>query len=96
MHPSGGGMASSSIKQKLNTRSSTMAELVAVDDFLSKVLWVRNFMESQGIPIESNVFQDNESSILMCKKGREVLSKQTRAMNVGYFAVKDHIKKGYL
>ena len=32
----------------------------------------------------------------MCKKGREVLSKRTRAMNVRYFAVKDNIDKGYL
>ena len=82
MHPSARGIASGSIKQKLNTQSSTMAELVAVDGFLSKVLWVRNFMEGQGIPIESDVYQDNQSSILMCKKGREVLSKRTRAMNV--------------
>ena len=96
MHPGGGGIASGSTKQKLNTQSSTMAELVAVDDFLSKVLWVRNFLDAQGIPVESQVFQDNESTILMCKKGREVLSKRTRAMNVRYFAVKDNIDKGYL
>ena len=32
----------------------------------------------------------------MCKKGREVLSKRTRAMNVRYFAVKDNIEKGFL
>ena len=41
MHPFGGSMASGSTKQKLNTRSSTIAKLVAVDDFLSKVLWVK-------------------------------------------------------
>ena len=73
-----------------------MAELVAVDDFLSKVLWVRSFMEEQGIDLESNVFQDNQSCILMCKKGREILSKRTRAMNVRYFAVKDSVDKGFL
>ena len=48
MHPSGGGMASSSIKQKLNTRSSTMAKLVAVVDFLSKVLWVQILWRAKG------------------------------------------------
>ena len=73
-----------------------MAELVAVDDFFSKVLWVRNFLAEQGIEIQSDVYQDNQSTILMCKKGREVLSKRTRAMNVRYFAIKDSIDKGYL
>ena len=33
IHPDGRGIASSSTKQKLNTRSSTMSELVAVDNF---------------------------------------------------------------
>ena len=49
MHPGGGGIAAGSVKQKLNTRSSTMAELVAVDDFLSKVLWVRNFHHAREL-----------------------------------------------
>lgn len=79
IHPGGGGIAYGSTKQKLYSRSSTMSELVAVDDFLLKVLLVQNFMEGQGIPIESQVLQDNESTISMCKKGQEVLSKQTRA-----------------
>ena len=34
--------------------------------------------------------------ILMCNKDREVLSKQTRAMDVRYFAIKDNIEKGFL
>ena len=34
----GGGMASRSMKQKLNFRSSTEAKKVGVDDFLSKIL----------------------------------------------------------
>ena len=59
-------------------------------------MWVRSFLHEQGIEIESNVYQDNQSCILMCKKGREILSKRTRAMNVRYFAVKDSIDKGFL
>ena len=62
---------------------------------MSKVLWVRNFLDAQGIPVESQLFQDNESTVLMCKKGREVLSKRTCAINVRYFEVKDNINKGY-
>ena len=96
MHPGGGGIASGSTRQKLNTRSSTMSELVAVDDFLSKILWVRSFLSDQGIDLETHLYQDNRSTILMCNKGREVLSKRTRAMDVRYFAIKDNIEKGYL
>ena len=57
---------------------------------------MQNFLSGQGIDIKSNVYEDNESCILMCRKGREVLSKRTRAMNVRYFAVKDNIEKGFL
>ena len=95
IHPEGGGIASGSLKQKINTRSSTTAELVAVDDFLSKIIWLKNFMESQAIPIRDNILlQDNKSSILMAEKGRTSLGKRTRAMNVRYFAITDHVGRG--
>ena len=44
----------------------------------------------------TNLYQDNQSTILMCKKGRECLSKRTQAMDVRYFAIKDNIDKGFL
>ena len=96
LSPEGGGIASGSIKQKLNIHSSTMAELVACDNFLSKIMWAKNFMEAQGIVLQSHLMQDNQSSILLAKKGRAALGKQTRAMNVRYFAIKDHIDSGQL
>lgn len=46
MHKNGGGMASGSKKQKINTRSSTTSELVAADDFLPKIISVKNFLEA--------------------------------------------------
>ena len=73
-----------------------MSKLVAVDDFLSKILWVQNFMAEQGVDLATQLYQDNKSTILMCNKGREVLSKRTRAMDVRYFAIKDNIQKGFL
>ena len=90
----GGGIASGSTKQKINVRSLTMAELVAVDDFLSKVLWVKKFMESQGISMQTTILQDNESSTLLCTKGRGSLGKRNKAMDVRYFYVKDHVDRG--
>ena len=67
----GGTIASTSTKQKLNTRSSTEAELVATDDVLSKILWVRLFLGDQGIPLKENLLaQDNKSAILLEENGR--------------------------
>ena len=58
-----------SSKQKLNTRSSTEAELVGVNDVMSIVLWTRLFLEAQGFEVSDNIlFQDNESTIKLAKK----------------------------
>jgi hypothetical protein len=43
-----GSSISLSRKQKLNTKSSTEAEVVGVDDAMPLVIWMRNFMEGQG------------------------------------------------
>jgi hypothetical protein len=42
-----GWVCSSSARQKLNTKSSTEAELVGVDDMMPMVPWTRQFMELQ-------------------------------------------------
>lgn len=42
-----GTICSVSTKQKVNTRSSTEAELVGLDDVLSKVQWTKNFIQAQ-------------------------------------------------
>jgi hypothetical protein len=52
-------------KQKINTKSSTEAELVGVDDAMTMVLWAHNFLEAQGYNVRDNVvYQDNQSTIL--------------------------------
>ena len=43
-----GAVQSMSRKQKLNTRSSTEAELVGVNNAMSNVLWTKLFNQSQG------------------------------------------------
>ncbi len=43
-----GATYSTSKKQKLNTKSSTEAELVGVDDVLPQAIWTKYFMEAQG------------------------------------------------
>ena len=60
-----GAFQSISKKQKVNTRSSTEAELVATDDVLAQVIWTKNFLEAQAVTVKSNiVYQDNKSAML--------------------------------
>ena len=92
-----GSIISASKKQKLNTRSSTEAELVAVDDGMGFVLWVRLFLEAQGLTINHNiVHQDNKSAILLEKNGKASSSQRTRHINIRYFFATDQIEKGNL
>ena len=87
-----GAVYAMSTRQKLNTRSSTEAELVGVDDAMSQILWTRYFMASQGYEVkESKVYQDNMSSMLLEKNGRASCSKRTRHINIRYFFVTDRI-----
>jgi hypothetical protein len=58
-------------QQKLNTNSSTEAELVGVDDVMPQVMWTLYLFEAQGYNIDHNVlYQDNKSSILLETNGR--------------------------
>jgi hypothetical protein len=83
-----------STRQKLNTRSSTEAELVGVDDMMPQILWTRYFLEAQGYKIEDNtVYQDNQSAILLEKNSRTSSSKRTRHINIRYFFVTDRIRR---
>ncbi len=90
-----GAMVSFSRKQKLNTRSSTEAELVGIDDALPMILWCKYFLEDLGYTIEHNiVFQDNKSTILLATNGRWSSSKRTKHIKARYFLVKDKIEQG--
>ena len=89
-----GAVYSSSIRQKLNTRSSTEAELVGVNDMMGLILWTRNFLEAQGYDVQDNILhQDNESAILLEKNGQRSSSKRTRHMEVRYYFVTDNVKR---
>jgi hypothetical protein len=90
-----GAMLVKSSKQKLNSRSSTEAELIGVDDAMTMILWTKLFMEAQGYVIEENiVYQDNKSAILLEKNGRKSAGKRSRAINIRYYFVTDHVDKG--
>ena len=84
-------------KQKLNTRSSTEAELVGADDAAMMILWIGLFMEQQGYSLNKNIlFQDNKSAILLENNGKRSAGKRSRALNVRYFFLTDQVEKGNL
>jgi hypothetical protein len=91
-----GAAYSTSIRQKLNSKSSTEAELVAVDDVFGQVLWTQNFMEEQGYDIgPAKVYQDNQQSVMLLEtKGLASSSKRTRHIQIRYYFVADKIKSG--
>ena len=90
-----GAFQSISKKQKLNTRSSTEAELVGMDDAATMMLWTVLFLEAQGYAVEKNIlYQDNKSAILLEVNGRKSAGKRSRHLNIRYFFMTDQIEKG--
>ncbi len=80
-------------RQRLNTKSSTEAELVGADDVLPQMLWTLYFLEAQGYKIDNNIlYQDNKSSILLETNGRGSSGKRTRHINVRYFFIRDRVE----
>jgi hypothetical protein len=89
-----GAIICSSRKQNINTRSSTEAEIVAVDDAVGHVLWVARFVQSQGYDIQNTLYQDNRSAILLENNGRASAGKRSRHMDIRYYFIHDLVKKG--
>ena len=90
-----GTLVAISSKQKMNTRSSTEAELVGVDQPLPMILWSRLFSTAQGMQIDDNIlYQDNESAIRMEKNGKASCTKRTKHIEIRYFYITDKIKSG--
>ena len=90
-----GTVIASSRKQKINTCSSTEAELVAVDDNAAILLWTRLFVKAQGYEPNITVLQDNQSTIKLHENGRWSSHKHTRHLNIKYFFMKDQIEQGH-
>jgi hypothetical protein len=82
----------SSIKQKLNTQSSTERELVGVDNMMPIVVWSWYFLMAQGYGVTQNLLlQDNRSSMLLERNGKASSGKRTRHINIQYFFITDRI-----
>jgi hypothetical protein len=68
-----GSIISDALKQKINTRSSTEAEVVGVDDEIGNILWTKRFIEWQEFIVRMNIVcQDNTSSMKLENRVRPV------------------------
>ena len=82
-------------KQKLNTKSSTEAELIGADNAMPQMLWTRYFLEEQGYEINNNIlYQDNMSTILLENNRKKSITKTTKHINVRYYFIKDRVETG--
>ena len=89
-----GSIQSTSKKQKLNSGSSTEAELIATDDAVRPMSWTKQFPEAQGHETNSTLHQDNKSAIQLEKNGRASAGKRSRHLNIGHFHITDQVEKG--
>lgn len=83
-----------SSKQKTVARSSTEAELNAVDDSLRTLLWLQNFLHHLGYgkkPIL--LYQDNISAMHLAQNGYS-RSSRTRHLDIRLFFIKEQIESG--
>jgi hypothetical protein len=79
-------------KQKLNTTSSTEAEVVAAEDVMPQVIWTRYFLIEQGVEVSHNIlYQDNQSAMLLERNRKASSSQRTRHINICFFFIKDRI-----
>jgi hypothetical protein len=91
-----GAIYGKSSTQKLNTTSSTEAELVAMTEAGNQVLWTRNFLIHQEYKVgPALIYQDNLSTIQLVKNGRSN-SERTRHIDIKFFFLHDRIKSDHI
>jgi hypothetical protein len=100
-----GALMSMSLKQKINTKSSTEAELLGVDDAMNFVEWIQLFVGEQiklinedsvlkKIGCDVAIEQDYTSTIQLENNGLASSTRRTRHINIKYFCVTYKIKSG--
>ena len=85
-----------SLKQKIVTRSSTEAELVALDNSVLHLKWFSQIMEFLGYPQRpARIYQDNQNVIFVCKAGNSGSGKM-KHMAIRYYFIHNEITDGLL
>ena len=89
-----GTIHTKSFKQKLNTKSSTEAELVGASDYIPWTVWISSILKFQGYDVTRSVsYQDNESAIKLEKNGMRSRGDKSRHIHIRYFFIKDILER---
>jgi len=82
-----------SVKQRINTKSSCEAELVAASDNLGEAMHLRSFLIDQGHAVDPIIlFQDNMATMQLLENGK-FSSIRSKHIDRKYFWIKDQIEK---
>ena len=84
-----------SVKQRIITKSSTEAELVAANEATSSIMWCVNFLDDLGVRgiRPCTLYQDNMSTIHIITGGLNSI-RRTRHMNMRQLFVKEKVDDG--
>ncbi len=86
-----------SVKQRIVTRSSTEAELVALTEALTNIIWIRRFYEYQGninLP-PTIIWEDNQSCIDLISLPRHN-RQRTKHLDIRYFYAKELVEQNVI
>jgi hypothetical protein len=91
-----GCILAKSVKQKIVTKSSAEAELVAASDSGGSLIYAKYFLEAQKEKLKDVVlYQDNESTIKLLKRGKPAAD-GSRHINIRFFWLSERLTKGEL
>ena len=102
-----GALLSLSMKQKLNTKSSTEAKLVGYDDSMNSIVWTQLFVGRQTkdakekdrtklLDWKTNIQQDNIAAIRMERFGKRSSTKRTRHLSIRYYYINSLLKEVFI
>ena len=88
-----GAIISTSIKQKMNTKSLTETEIIVANDLMPHILWTNYSLNCQGYNAkETIIYQYNKSAILLEKKSKKSISKRKKQIAIQYYFITDRVK----
>jgi hypothetical protein len=80
-------------KQKVVSRSSTEAELIAMFEGLDLLLYLKRLLRFMGIYTDepTTIYQDNTSAMTLAYLGRTSSGSNSKFMDLKYFWIKDYL-----